>query len=392
MNKDLLKTGVQNYINNNLNADILSVLLKKSKFETISSKELVQQIEGKKKCSSKLPSWFRTAKIYYPPKFNIEQSSSEKTAFYKASLVSGKSLLDVTGGFGVDSYYFGQHIHQVTLCEISKELSEITAHNLPVLGATNINVLNTDGIVYLDKFDGIFDWIYIDPSRRDKSKGKVFKLSDCVPDVTEHLELLKAKSKGLLLKTSPLLDITKGLKELGSVKEIHIVAVNNEVKEVLWIIKDNNHEEPLLKTINLKNSADEVFIFKRSEENSIQSEFSVPLKYLYEPNAAILKAGAFKATGNQFHLKKLHEHTHLYTSEKKLKFPGRIFKILSVYPYNKKSIAALQANKANVTIRNFPVSVADIRKKHKIKEGGNLYLFFIKDLNDKLQILKCAKT
>ena len=188
------------------------------------------------------------------------------------------------------------------------------------------------------------------------------------------------------------MDITKGLKELGNVKEIHVVAVNNEVKEVLWVIKDNNHVEPLLKTINLKNSADEVYIFKRSEENSIQSEFSVPLKYLYEPNAAILKAGAFKAIGNQFHLKKLHEHTHLYTSEKKVKFPGRIFKILSVYPYNKKSIAALQTDKANITIRNFPVSVADIRKKHKIKEGGNLYLFFIKDLNDKLQILKCAKT
>ncbi|MBT8182136.1 MAG: class I SAM-dependent methyltransferase [Eudoraea sp.] len=392
MNKNILKTGVQYYINNNLNTDILSVLLKRSKFDAISSKELAQQIEGKKKCSSKLPTWFGTAKIYYPPKINIEQSSSEKTASYKAALVNGKFLLDVTGGFGVDSYFFGQHIHEVTLCEISKELSEITAYNLPVLGAINVKVLNTDGIDYLEKFDGIFDWIYIDPSRRDKSKGKVFKLSDCVPDVTEHLELLKAKSKGILLKTSPLLDITKGLKELGNVKEIHVVAVNNEVKEVLWVIKDNNHVEPLLKTINLKNSADEVFIFKRSEENSIQSEFSVPLKYLYEPNAAILKAGAFKAIGNQFHLKKLHEHTHLYTSEKKVKFPGRIFKILSVYPYNKKSIAALQTDKANITIRNFPVSVADIRKKHKIKEGGNLYLFFIKDLNDKLQILKCAKT
>lgn len=187
------------------------------------------------------------------------------------------------------------------------------------------------------------------------------------------------------------MDITKGLKELESVKEIHVVAVNNDVKEILWIIEGNNQAEPLLKSINLKNSGDEVFIFKRSDENSIQPGFSIPLKYLYEPNAAILKAGAFKTIGNQYHLKKLNEHTHLYTSEKKVKFPGRIFKILSVYPYNKKSITALQADKANVTIRNFPVSVADIRKKHKIKEGGNLYLFFVKDLNNKLRILKCAK-
>ncbi|WP_019671432.1 class I SAM-dependent methyltransferase [Eudoraea adriatica] len=391
MNKEVLKTGVQEYINNNLNTDILSVLLKKSKFDAISSKELAQQIEGKKRCAVKLPTWFKTNEIYYPPKVNIEQSSSEKTAFYKANLIGGKSLLDVTGGFGVDSYFFGQRIANVTLCEINKELAQITTHNLHILGASAIEVVNTDGIEYLKKFDGIFDWIYIDPSRRDESKGKVFKLSDCTPDVTQYLDLLKEKSKGILLKTSPLLDIASGLKELKSVGEIHIVAVNNEVKEVLWIIRNTNHAEPLIKTINLKDSGDEVFIFKRSDENSIQSVLSIPLKYLYEPNAAILKAGAFKAIGKQFHLKKLHEHTHLYTSHKKVNFPGRIFKILSTHPYNKKSLAALQFEKANITIRNFPVSVAEIRKKHKIKEGGNLYLFFITDLNNKRQILKCIK-
>jgi hypothetical protein len=262
---------------------------------------------------------------------------------------------------------------------------------LHILGVSAIEVVNTDGIEYLKKFDGIYDWIYIDPSRRDESKGKVFKLSDCTPDITKYLDLLKEKSKGMLLKTSPLLDIASGLKELISVGEIHIVAVNNEVKEVLWIINNTNYEEPLIKTINLKDSGNEVFIFKRSYENSIQSLLSFPLKYLYEPNAAILKAGAFKTIGKQFHLKKLHEHTHLYTSHKKVNFPGRIFKILSTHPYNKKSLAALQFEKANITIRNFPVSVAEIRKKHKIKEGGNLYLFFITDLNNKRQILKCIK-
>jgi len=391
LNKEVLKTGVQEYINNNLNTDILSVLLRKSKFDAISSKELAQQIEGKKRCAIKLPTWFNTNEIYYPPKVNIEQSSSEKTASYKANLVSGKSLLDVTGGFGVDSYFFSQRITRVTLCEINKELAQITAHNLHILGASAIEVVNTDGIEYLKKFDGIYDWIYIDPSRRDESKGKVFKLSDCTPDITQYLDLLKEKSKGILLKTSPLLDISSGLKELKSVGEIHIVAVNNEVKEVLWIINNTNYAEPLIKTINLKDSGDEVFIFKRSDENSIQSLLSFPLKYLYEPNAAILKAGAFKTIGKQFHLKKLHEHTHLYTSHKKVNFPGRIFKILSTHPYNKKSLAALQFEKANITIRNFPVSVAEIRKKHKIKEGGNLYLFFITDLNNKRQILKCIK-
>jgi len=370
----------------------MSVLLKKSNFDAISSKELAQQIEGKKKCAVKLPTWFRTAEIYFPSKLNIEQSSSENTAIYKAGLLSGKSLLDVTGGFGVDGYFFSQRIPEVILCEISKELSEITAHNLKVLGADGIKIVNTDGIEYLKKSDKIYDWIYIDPSRRDKTKGKVFKLSDCSPDITEHLDLLKEKSKAILLKTSPLLDIAMGLKELKSVEEIHVVALNNDVKEILWVLKDQYLAEPLIKTINIKKPRDEFFAFKRSSEYLTKSDFSGPLDFLYEPNAAILKAGAFKTIGNEFHLKKLHEHTHLYTSEKLVKFPGRVFKILSVNPYNKKSIAALNIGKANVTIRNFPISVADIRKKHKIPEGGELYLFFVKDLNNKLQILKCVKT
>lgn len=391
MNKEILKTGVQCFINNNLDTDIMSVLLQKSCFDAISSKELVQQIESKKKCVDKLPTWFGTAEIYYPPKLNIEQSSSEKTAIYKAGLISGKSLLDVTGGFGVDSYFFSQRIPQVILCEISRELSEITAHNLNILQAKGLKVINADGIEYLKKSDRKFDWIYIDPSRRDETKGKVFKLSDCTPDITAHLNLLKDKSKTILLKTSPLLDITIGIKKLKNVDKIHVVAVNNDVKELLWIIRNDNPPDPVIKTINIKNKQDEVFEYKRSNEYLTKSDYSRPLDFLYEPNAAILKAGAFKTIGNEFHLKKLHEHTHLYTSEKQVEFPGRVFKILSVNPYNKKSIAALNIGKANITIRNFPISVADIRKKYKITEGGELYLFFVKDLNNKLLILKCSK-
>ncbi|WP_424281464.1 class I SAM-dependent methyltransferase, partial [Eudoraea sp.] len=312
MNKEILKTGVQCFINNNLDTDIMSVLLQKSRFDAISSKELVQQIESKKKCVDKLPTWFGTAEIYYPPKLNIEQSSSEKTAIYKAGLISGKSLLDVTGGFGVDSYFFSQRIPQVILCEISRELSEITAHNLNILQAKGLKVINADGIEYLKKSDRKFDWIYIDPSRRDETKGKVFKLSDCTPDITKYLDHLKDKSKVTLLKTSPILDITIGIKELKSVAEIHIIAVNNDVKELLWIIRNDNPPDPLIKTINIKNKQDEVFTFKRSIESISKSSFSKPLYFLYEPNAAILKAGAFKTIGNEFHLKKLHEHTHLY--------------------------------------------------------------------------------
>lgn len=369
----------------------MSVVLGKTEFDHISSKELAQQIESKKKCAFKLPTWFHSENIYYPSKLNIEQSSSEKTAAYKAALVKGKSLLDLTGGFGVDSYFFGKKIAKVTMCEIDQELAEIASHNLNALQADNINVLNTDGISYLTNSDKISDWIYIDPSRRDKTKGKVFKLSDCLPDVTEHLDLLLEKSKSILIKTSPLLDITSGLKDLKSVEEIHILAVNNEVKELLWIIRSGYQQEPILKAVNITNSNQELFSFKRSEENKVRSSFAEPLNYLYEPNAAILKAGAFKTIGHQLHLKKLHEHTHLYTSESKVSFPGRVFEILSEYPYSKKTMTDLNIKKANITIRNFPIKVAELRKKHKIKEGGELYLFFVKDLHDNLLMLRCSK-
>ena len=391
MNKNILNTGVQTFIKNNLNTDIMSVVLGKTEFDHISSKELAQQLESKKKCAFKLPTWFHSENIFYPPKLNIEQSSSEKTASYKASLVNGESLLDLTGGFGVDSYFFGKKIADVTMCEINPELSEIAAHNLKVLQAHNIKVLNADGLYYLNSSDKIFDWIYIDPSRRDKTSGKVFKLSDCLPDVTKHLDLLLKKSNSILLKTSPLLDISSGLKDLKSVEEIHIIAVNNEVKELLWIIRSGNQQEPILKTINIKNSSHELFSFKRSEEAKVRSSFTEPLNYLYEPNAAILKAGAFKTIGDQSDLKKLHEHTHLYTSISKVSFPGRVFKIFSTHPYNKKTMADLNIKKANITIRNFPLKVADIRKKHKIKEGGELYLFFVKDLLNNLLLLQCYK-
>jgi hypothetical protein len=161
---------------------------------------------------------------------------------------------------------------------------------------------------------------------------------------------------------------------------------------LLWVIKGHIQSNPLIKTINIKNSEDEVFAFKYSDEITAKSVYSRPLNFLYEPNAAILKAGAFKSTGNQFRLKKLHEHTHLYTSEKEVRFPGRVFKILSVCPYNKKSLGKLGVAKANITIRNFPMQVVEIRKKHKILEGGELYLFFVKDCHNKLQIIKCTKT
>nr|WP_313795263.1 class I SAM-dependent methyltransferase [uncultured Allomuricauda sp.] len=369
----------------------MSVLLKKQLFEGISQKELFQQLEAKKKCEYKLPSWFNTTNIYYPNKVNIEQTSSEQTAAYKAKLLDGKSLLDLTGGFGVDAYYFSKQLDTVFHCEIDQELSEIANHNFKILGQNNITCVAEDGLQFLKNTTQKFDWLYIDPSRRDDVKGKVFLLKDCMPNVSENLPFLFKKSKNILIKTSPLLDISQSIKELDFVKEIHIVAINNEVKELLYILEHGFKDGILINTINLTKNQEVHFSFIMMEEASIVLEHDAPKKYLYEPNAVILKSGGFKTVAKTYKIKKLHQHSHLYTSDALVDFPGRRFKIIETIPYSKNRVNQLGLKKANVTTRNFPSTVAELRKRHKIKDGGDAYLFFTTDVNNKLIVLYCEK-
>lgn len=391
MNKNILNTGVQHFINYNLTTDIVSVLLKRVSFEGVDTKELVQQIEAKNKCRSKLPTWFQTEGIFYPDKLNIEQTSSESTAQYKANLVSGKTLVDLTGGYGVDSYFFSKKTTQVTHCEINKDLSEIAAYNYEILGVKNVECMPTNGLDFINKTVQQFDWIYIDPSRRNDAKGKVFMLSDCLPDVPNNLSLLFENAPHILIKTSPLLDFTIGINELQFVKEIHVVAVKNEVKELLWILEKGFLGDFSIKTINFNTEGEETFEFDWVDEKRNISQFGLPQTYLYEPNAAILKSGAFRTIGNSFGLKKLHEHSHLYTSDTLVDFPGRSFRIEETVPYNKKALQQLGIRKANVTTRNFPDSVEHIRKKHKIKDGGDIYLFFTTSNDGNYMVLQCSK-
>lgn len=369
----------------------MSVLLKKPLFQDITQKELVEQLKAKKKSRDKLPTWFKTIGIYYPNKLNIEQTSSEQTALYKSRLVAGKALLDVTGGFGVDSYYFSKKVDSVFHCEINPELSEIAAHNFEVLGQSNIECIAKDGIDFLEETDLQLDWVYIDPSRRDDQAGKVFLLKDCLPNLPKHLPSIFKKTSNVLVKTSPLLDISQGIKELEGVSEVHVVAVNNEVKELLFILSSGFEGAVSITAVNLFGDGKEVFGFKLQEEAKAEVEFGTPRKYLYEPNYAILKSGGFKSLAKNFKLKKLHQHSHLYTSDQLEDFPGRSFKVLEVLSYSKKSLKALNLVKANITTRNFPLSVSEIRKKHKIKDGGDVYLFFTTNHNNDLIVVKCQK-
>jgi len=390
LNTNILNTKVQDFVNSNLKLDVTKLVLKGSPFDKVTIQELATQIEAKNKCYKKLPTWFNAKNIYYPNKLNIEQTSSEITAKYKANLISGNSLIDITGGFGVDVYFFSQKVKNITHCEINKELSIIVSHNFKQFNIENIKTVNVDGFDYLKKIDTKFDWIYADPSRRNETKGKVFLLQDCLPNIPEKLGFLFQFTNTILLKISPILDIKRAINELKFVKEIHIVAVENEVKELLFILEKNYTQEIDIKSINFNKLNSQYFNFNLFEESL--ATFSKPKKFLYEPNAAILKSGGFNQVSEHFKIDKLHQHSHLYTSENLIEFPGRVFKITQITAYNKKELTKLiPTKKANITTRNFPETVTQIRKKIKFNEGGNQYLFFTTDLNNKHIVLICAK-
>lgn len=391
MNFAVLQSSVQEYINENLKSDPTALILKGVFFNGVTTAEVVEQIEAKNKCEKKLPTWFQHSKIYYPNKLNIEQTSSELTAAYKSQIISGKTLIDLTGGFGVDAYYFGKFFEKVTHCEVNNDLSTIVNHNFDTLNVRNIDTIAEDGLAYLQNSSNDYDWIYIDPSRRHDRKGKVFFLKDCLPNVPEHLGLLWAHTKNILIKTSPLLDLTIGINELEYVMTIHIIAVNNEVKELLWVLEHGFSGQIEIKTINLKNRGSENFEFFIEDEAQVATVYSEPLSYLYEPNAAVMKSGAFNVLTWAFDIQKLHKHSHLYTSDALLDFPGRAFQILKSIPYSKKQMKKLAIEKANITTRNFPDTVQNIRKVFNIKDGGTHYLFFTTDVNNEKTVIFCSK-
>jgi predicted transposase YbfD/YdcC len=387
----LLSTDIQFFINKNIDTPISKLALQKNPFPEVEWILILNQIEAKKKSKQKLPHWFATENIIYPSKISIEQTSSEKTALYKSNIVSGESLIDLTGGFGVDTYYFAKKIKNITHCEIDSELSQIVEHNFKQLGAKNIACYSGDSLNFLIKSNTKWDWIYIDPSRRNTEKGKVFMLKDCLPNVPENLDLFFLHSNAILIKTAPLLDISSGLSELKNVKTIHIIALENEVKELLWELHRDFSGKTNIQTVNITKEKNQVFNFHRDSNTEI-TKYSLPGNYLYEPNSAIMKSGGFDEVGLIYNLKKLHKHSHLYTNSTPIDFPGRVFEIQKTFLYHKDEMKAnLENKKANISTRNFPETVENIRKKWKIKDGGNQYCFFTTDVNDNKIVLICTK-
>lgn len=386
----LIQPEIQHYIAEKSGTDVARLALQGNPFPGVDFKQVLAQVEARGKSRQKLPTWFNAENIIYPAKIPLEQTSSETTAQYKAGLVRGNSLIDLTGGFGVDDFYFSKKMKQVVHCEMNSELSQIAAHNFGRLKAGNIKCMSGDSHEILQKLDQRFDYIYIDPSRRNDAKGKVFLLRDCLPDVPGSIGLYFGYSDNILIKTAPLLDIAAGIDELGCVKNIHVIAVENEVRELIWEVKKGHKGSIGIKTVNFGRQQTQSFAFERDAVTAVKYGF--PKKYLYEPNSAIMKSGGFSVVGAHFGLEKLHPNSHLYTSDALIGFPGRVFEIGQCLDYGNAAMKLhFSGSKANITTRNFPETVENLRKKWKIKDGGDRYAFFTTDKNEQKIVLLCAK-
>jgi 16S rRNA G966 N2-methylase RsmD len=353
------------------------LLLKHKVIHQIQSSIVATQIVGRRKAKTKIPILYSALNIIYPPGVNLEQCSSEATAIFKSKILNGKTLVDLTGGFGIDSLFFSKQFDKVIYVEPNADLFEIVKHNHQQLSALNIDHINTPAEVFLNATQHNVDVIYVDPSRRAEGNQKVYKLSVCLPNIVDLQESVFKISNNLLVKTSPLLDLQQGLKELQFVKSVFVVSVENECKEVLFLCEKGFVEEPNVEAINiLSDGSVDTFPFQFSIERNIESKLAEPQTYLYEPNASILKAGAFKTITERFNIPKLHPSTHLYTSENFIDyFPGRIFKILGhVKPEANSLKEFFPEGKANITTRNYPLSPEQLKKKTKLQDGGDKYL------------------
>ena len=357
-------------------------------------KELIQQIRGWQKSKDKLPLWHTVKGIIFPPKINLEQCSSEAIASYKSKYYKGKIGIDLTGGFGIDSYYLSKQFDEFFYVEPNLSLLKIVQHNFQILGINNVFFINKSAEEFISEFNKKADLIYIDPSRRDENNQKLSAFKNTQPDVIVILDTIKNKCDCLVIKASPMLDIKQGIKELKQVSAVKIIALNNECKEILFELKFNETiSEANIKAIDINRKLIKEFDFKYTSENNTSVKTRKIDTYLYEPSAAIIKAGAFKYITKIYPLQKLNYNTHLYTSNQYIEeFQGRIFKVKGVCPYKKEEVLQYITNqKANVSTRNFKDNTDAVKKKLGIKDGGNDYLFACTDYQNKPIIIICDK-
>jgi 16S rRNA G966 N2-methylase RsmD len=381
--KNIIDKNVQEYINANLKADLHSLLLRKSPFSEVSMQELVQQIKGKKVAEKKFP-FLLKENIIFPPNLNLEQASSQSTAEFKAQNLKGKKFLDLTSGFGIDAYFLSRNFEEITLVEQNTELLNIVKHNWTIL-ERKATLINENLENFLAKNQEQFDLIYLDPARRDSEKNKKFLLEDLSPNLLEIQDQLQKISSQVIIILSPLIDISYLISVLKNISKIQIIAVRNEVKELLvFLDNDKKIDQVEISCINLE-SEDVNFTFNFKEEKMAISTFSEPQKIFYIPNNAVLKSGAFNLISEVFKISKLHPNTHFYTSDTRItNFPGRVFQVGII-----ESKEIRKGEKYNIISKNYPLTPDEIKKKYKILDGGNLYLIFTQTKKVKIILKSC---
>lgn len=384
------------------NAPVSEVVLALQKLPSEERTFIAEQINGYQKSKNKIPSFCKNNDIVFPPKLNLEQSSSELTALWKAHNIirKAKTILDITGGFGIDAWAFSRVSEQVAYVEQNESLANIAKHNFRVLKA-NIEVYQDDAKHFLLHSDKA-DWIYADPARRDSTGKSVAQISDTQPNILELLPQIFTKTENLLIKTSPMLDLTQALRELAAVQQVWIIAVENECKELLFHLNkslydtstSNDYSAIPIEAINIANNGSYTSLKANFlQETSSILTFSAPQKYLYEPNAAIMKAGFFRYIAGYFDVFKLHPHTHFYTSQElKSNFQGRVFEIYqSIDSFDWKNLRK-EFSQAHIIARNYPLSVEQIRLQSKIKEGGEFFLIFTTWQENQKGVIVARKT
>lgn len=349
------------------------------------------QIEARQLLAKKVPSWSTNMELLFPAHLSIEQCSSETTAQYKASLLRGSTFVDLTGGLGVDCCFVSKNFQHTDYVELNPRLCELAQHNFEVLHQP-ITIHNEPAASFLERCNPV-DVIFLDPARRDQHGRKMVSITDCTPDVVALQDFLLSKASLVMVKLSPMLDITKALQELCHVKEVHVVAVANECKELLFLLERDFEAQPSFTCVNLQTSQPKVSYVASDCRHDEGGE--TPRSFLYEPNAALMKAGCFGLLAQRYGLLQLHPNSHLFTSDRLIAdFPGRVFVVEGWAPYNKRIKATLLqgVDRASIATRNFPLSVAELRKALSIADGDEVFLFATTVSPQEKVIIKTRKT
>jgi hypothetical protein len=383
--QSLAENQIQNFIFDHEKDDEEKLVLRSKEILGVPSSWIASQIKARRRSAYKLPLFFNTKGIVYPPSLNLEQSSSEATARFKAQIVSEwlaskQNFCDLTGGFGVDSFFLSSLFETGDFSEPQSELVDLAKHNHRVLGAVNLQYHVSAAARFLASSEKQYDLVFIDPSRRTESQTKVFHFADCVPDVTSIQPAVNRHTDRVMIKASPLLDIQLGIKDLGHVSRVIVLAVDNECKELLFLCEKGFSGEANIQCYNIGNNFDKnqmtaPFEFRFSGERSVIVDFSSPKKFVYEPDASIMKGGGFKSIAAAYNLSKLQVNTHLYTSDDLVHdFPGRIFRTDEIVKPDKKLRDRFPGGKANIILRNYPTTVEELKRKTGLTDGGDLYL------------------